>query len=265
MFIREYYPYHGGFTMSIAQNLIQVRQNIDLAVKRTTVPRAGNEVKLIAVTKNQGIDEMRAAIDNGVTAIGENRVQEVLLKLPELRRTVECHLIGHLQTNKVRQIIPYADLIHSVDSLHLAVEIDRVAGKLDKRQDILIQVNVAGEASKFGIAPEDTAVLARKVSALEHVRLCGLMTIAPHEEEPELLRPVFRRLYHLFMELLTMKLDHTDIKWLSMGMTGDYTIAVEEGANMVRVGTGIFGARQYEQGGKSNEVYGKGMGQPGVV
>nr|WP_092068099.1 YggS family pyridoxal phosphate-dependent enzyme [Dendrosporobacter quercicolus]NSL46941.1 YggS family pyridoxal phosphate-dependent enzyme [Dendrosporobacter quercicolus DSM 1736]SDL69958.1 hypothetical protein SAMN04488502_101593 [Dendrosporobacter quercicolus] len=231
--------------MGIAQNLTEVRRNIDLAMNRAAVRPAGDEFKLIAVTKNQGIDEMRQAIDHGITAVGENRVQEVLGKLPELKRTVEWHLIGHLQTNKVRQIVPFADLIHSVDSRRVALEISRVAGKLGKCQDILIQVNAAGEPGKFGIAPEDTLALAQDISSLEHVRLCGLMTIAPQVADPELVRPVFRNLYRLFMELAAIRLDHTDMKWLSMGMTGDYITAVEEGANMVRVGTGIFGARQY--------------------
>jgi pyridoxal phosphate enzyme (YggS family) len=246
MFIREYYPYHGGLYMSIAQNLAQIRDNIDLAVKRTTVERPGQQVKLIAVTKNQEISAIRQVIDNGITAIGENRVQEVLQKLPGLERTVECHLIGHLQTNKVRQIVPFADLIHSVDSQQLALEIDRIAGKLGKCQDILIQVNVAGEVSKFGISPDNCLDLARFISDLEHVRLCGLMTIAPHYEDPELVRPIFKKLHKLFMELCAMNLNNTNITWLSMGMTSDYIIAIEEGANMVRVGTGIFGARQYK-------------------
>lgn len=232
--------------MSIKQNLNQIMANIDLAVKRSMVVRPGDQVKLIAVTKNQDVEAMREAIDNGITAIGENRVQEVLQKLPVLARAVECHLIGHLQSNKVRQILPTVDLIHSVDSYRLAAEINRVAAKLGKRKDVLIQVNVAGEVTKFGVLPEQTIDLAKALNELKQVRLCGLMTIAPHVENPEMVRPIFKKLYQLFMELQAMQLEHTDIQWLSMGMTNDYMIAIEEGANLVRVGTGIFGARQYE-------------------
>ncbi|WP_425061065.1 Pyridoxal phosphate homeostasis protein [Sporomusa carbonis] len=223
--------------MSIAQNIAEIKSHIDI-----------NKVKLVAVTKNHDVSAMLEAIAAGITAVGENRVQEMLSKHPEITahagRTVEWHLIGHLQTNKVRQAIPVADLIHSVDSERLALEIDKVAGKLNKRQDILIQVNVADEASKFGVRPEQALPLARLISQLENVRLCGLMTIAPFSENAEAVRPVFKELYQLFGELTAMNLANTEIKWLSMGMTNDYRIAIEEGSNLVRIGTGIFGSRK---------------------
>ncbi|MEG6585966.1 YggS family pyridoxal phosphate-dependent enzyme [Dendrosporobacter sp. 1207_IL3150] len=231
--------------MSIAQNLTQILSDINLAIERVKVPRIGDEVKLVAVTKNHDVHAMREAIDNGVYAIGENRVQEVLEKCVILDRKVEWHLIGHLQTNKVKQIVPTADLIQSVDSERIALEINRIAEKLGKRQDVLIQVNVSGEESKFGINPKFVIDFAKQVSNLNNIRLCGLMTIAPNHEDIELTRPVFRELYSLFTELRSVNINNTNIEWLSMGMTNDFTIAIEEGSNLVRVGTGIFGARQY--------------------
>lgn len=223
--------------MSIAQNISEIKSKIDI-----------NKVKLVAVTKNHSVPAMVEAIAAGITAVGENRVQEMMAKHPEIQaagKLVEWHLIGHLQTNKVRQAVPLADLIHSVDSEHLAVEIDKTAGKCNKRQDILLQVNVADEDSKFGVELGQALPLAKQISQLDHIRLCGLMTIAPYADDPETLRPVFRELHTLFGELKALNLANTDIKWLSMGMTNDYQVAVEEGANLVRIGTGIFGSRKY--------------------
>lgn len=221
--------------MSIAQNIAEI------AAKIST-----DKVKLVAVTKNHGVPSMLEALAAGITAVGENRVQEMLSKHPLIQaagKSPEWHLIGHLQTNKVRQAVPVADLIHSVDSEHLAIEINRVAAKLGKRQDVLIQVNIADEESKFGTESGQALLLAKKLSELEHIRVCGLMTIAPYCENPETVRPVFKELYQLFAELKGLNLANTDIKWLSMGMTNDYMVAIEEGANLVRIGTGIFGSR----------------------
>ena len=222
--------------MSIAQNIAEITAKIDT-----------HKVKLVAVTKNHGVSSMLEALSAGITAVGENRVQEMLSKHPDIQAaglTPEWHLIGHLQTNKVRQAVPLADLIHSIDSEHLAVEIDKVAAKLGKRQDILLQVNIADEESKFGAEIGQALPLAKIISQLEHVRLCGLMTIAPYTENPETVRPVFRELYQLYAELNGLNLKNTNIRWLSMGMTNDYMVAIEEGANLVRIGTGIFGSRQ---------------------
>ncbi|SDD40538.1 YggS family pyridoxal phosphate-dependent enzyme [Sporomusa acidovorans] len=223
--------------MSIAQNIAEIENKI-----------FANKVKLVAVTKNHSVSAMLEAIAAGVVAVGENRVQETLAKYPEVTvraaKPVEWHLIGHLQTNKVRQIVPLIDLIHSVDSERLAVEIDKIAGTLGKRQEVLVQVNVADEDSKYGISVNQALPLAKFINNLENVRLCGLMTIAPFSENPETVRPVFKELYQLFGELKGLNLANTDIKWLSMGMTNDYMVAIEEGANLVRIGTGIFGSRQ---------------------
>ncbi|MBC8014845.1 MAG: YggS family pyridoxal phosphate-dependent enzyme [Sporomusaceae bacterium] len=233
--------------MFIAEKLAQITGNINNAVNKASAVQVNksDHVKLVAVTKNQNVSAIQEAIRAGILAIGENRIQEAVDKAHSLGAQVEWQLIGHLQTNKVRLAVSLFDLIQSVDSERLAKEIDRAAGKINKRQDILIQVNVANEETKFGISASEVMSLARLISNLEHVRLCGLMTVAPFYENPELARPIFREMYQLFIELKEAKLANTNIEWLSMGMTNDYMIAVEEGANLVRIGTGIFGERQY--------------------
>ncbi len=234
--------------MSIAENLTQIIENIDNAINRTSTTRisASKTVKVVAVTKNHDVTAIREAIAAGITAIGENRIQEAAKKAQILgSQQVEWQLIGHLQSNKVRQAVELFDLIHSVDSEKLAREIDRIAASLGKRQDILIQVNMANEDTKFGVASKDVISLGKFISNLEHVRLCGLMTIAPFYENAEMVRPVFRSMYELFKELENAKLPNTNMEWLSMGMTNDYIVGVEEGSNLVRIGTGIFGQRQY--------------------
>jgi pyridoxal phosphate enzyme (YggS family) len=234
--------------MSIAENLTKIIENINDAINRTSNTRinAAKSVKVVAVTKNHDVTAMREAIAAGVIAIGENRIQEAATKAQILGiQQVEWQLIGHLQRNKVRQAVELFDLIHSVDSEKLAREIDRIAATLGKRQDVLIQVNMANEDTKFGIASKDTLALGKFISNLEHVRLCGLMTIAPFYENTELARPIFRNMYELFKELKDARFANTNIEWLSMGMTNDYIVGVEEGSNLVRIGTGIFGQRQY--------------------
>lgn len=232
--------------MYISQNLNSVKHNISTAINRRNANLDRNEqVKLVAVTKNHPTSAIFEAIEAGVGAIGENRVQEALGKHPAIGVKTEWHLLGHLQTNKVKQALPIFNLIHSVDSDHLAIEINRVAGKLGKIQDILIQVNVAAEESKFGISPDKLFEFSSFVASLDNIKLCGLMTIAPFFENIEYTRPIFRETYRLFMELRKLSIPNANIKWLSMGMTNDYVVAVEEGANLVRIGTGIFGERQY--------------------
>lgn len=226
----------------LADNLAAVREKILLASQKAVVQQ---NVKLVAVTKNHPVEMMQEAIDCGVTAIGENRIQEALEKQLTLNRTVEWHLIGHLQTNKVKQAVSLFTFIHSVDSEKLAVQINKYAGKINKIQNILLQVNVAQEETKFGIAVDEVRPLAELIEQLPNLRLCGMMTIAPYFENVEQTRPIFKKAYQLFNQLKQMNLPSADIRWLSMGMTNDYVIAIEEGANLVRVGTGIFGARQY--------------------
>jgi len=245
MFMGEYKILLEGLPMSIAENLASVKRNIELALaRRRETPLTGPRVKVVAVTKNQEAAAVREVLAAGAEAVGENRVQEAMAKAA-LLPPVEWQMIGHLQTNKVRQAVPFFTLIHSLDSERLALEVERVAAKLGKRQDVLIQVNVAGEETKSGVAPGELMALAELVSGLAHVRLCGLMTMAPFYEDAEQARPVFRELYRLFAELKAAALPNTSIEWLSMGMTNDYCVAVEEGANIVRIGTAIFGPRHY--------------------
>ena len=229
----------------IAENLRQVKSTMEAAQKRRVRIAQEAVVELVAVTKNHDVCAMREAIDAGVTVVGENRVQEAVEKHAVLERDVRWHLIGHLQTNKVKQAVKLFDLIHSVDSEHLLLAVESAAGKMHKVQDILLQVNLAREESKFGIHKEDLPLLLQKADSLPHVHLCGLMCIAPHYAEVEQCRPLFREMYEIFSELQALPLVRSEMRWLSMGMTNDYVIAVEEGANLIRVGTGIFGARQY--------------------
>ena len=203
-----------------------------------------DEVVLIAVTKTQSVAVIREAVAAGLSVVGENRVQEAVEKAAQLTDlSLEWHLIGHLQTNKVKQAVALFSLIHSVDSERLACEIDRCARLAGKVQNVLIQVNVAGEESKSGIAPSKAEDLVLLMDSLPNLRLCGVMTIAPLVEDVELTRPVFREMRILFEQLRQKVLRPEDFRWLSMGMTHDYRIAVSEGANMIRIGTGLFGAR----------------------
>ena len=202
-------------------------------------------VRLVAVTKNHGVDEMREALDGGVTDIGENRIQEAREKFETLERDATWHLIGHLQKNKAKYAVKLFDLIHSVDTLELACALDKEAQKIDKVQKILVQVNLAKEASKSGVYEENLQPLLEAVDELSHLQLAGLMCIAPNYEDVEEVRPLFRRMYEIFQRTKEFPWKTANIIYLSMGMTHDYRIAVEEGANIVRVGTAIFGPRQY--------------------
>ena len=230
---------------NIKANLQMVREEIIHALERRRRSIYEIDVTLIAVTKNHSIETMREAIDFGVKDIGENRIQEAGEKFEILDRQVKKHLIGHLQTNKVKPAVKMFDLIHSIDSEHLALAVDRAAKAIDKVQDVLIQVNLAKEESKTGVEIENFEKLVDTVIGLDNLKLCGLMMIAPNYEDVELCRPLFKQMYELFQNLKSRDLNKSDIKYLSMGMTHDYKIAVEEGANMVRVGTAIFGQREY--------------------
>lgn len=235
----------------IENNIKQILQNIEYARSKRTDGSAADGVCLIAVTKNHDAEAVKAAAAAGIAVVGENRVQEAKLKQAQAEVSLAWHLIGHLQTNKARQAVKIFDMIQSVDSWHLAEEINRVALLSGKRQDILLQVNIAQEATKFGLVEEETLEIAARVAAeLEAVRICGLMTIVPAAKDSETVRPYFRQMRLLFQKLQGLALPGVDCRWLSMGMTNDYQVAVEEGANIVRVGTGIFGPRSYGvQGG----------------
>ncbi|WP_227767070.1 YggS family pyridoxal phosphate-dependent enzyme [Zhaonella formicivorans] len=225
----------------IAANLAEVKKKIIASAER--VGRDPAEIKLIAVTKTVGIPQMLEAIEAGVTAIGENRVQEINRKFPELHKPVEWHLIGHLQTNKVKYIIDKVALIHSLDSLSLAEEISKRARQAGKEMPVLVQVNVAEEESKHGLKLGETEAFIRNVANLDGLRISGLMTMAPLVEDPEEARPVFRRLRLLSEELRAKAIPGIELRYLSMGMTNDFEVAIEEGANLIRIGTAIFGAR----------------------
>lgn len=223
--------------------------NIKEEIKQTChkCGRNPEDITLIAVTKTVDPERINYAVDCGVPNLGENKVQEIMDKYDAVSKNVNWHLIGHLQTNKVKYIIDKVSLIHSVDSTKLAEEISNRAKKNNITKDVLVQVNVAEEETKFGIGLEDAVNFVISVSEFDNIRVKGLMTIAPYMEDPEGVRPVFRQLKQKFDELAQMNLPNTEMKYLSMGMSNDYTIAIEEGANMIRVGTAIFGKRNYSK------------------
>lgn len=225
----------------IQENLQEVREEIRNACR--AAGRKEEEVTLIAVSKTKPVEMLREAYDAGVRDFGENKVQEILEKAPQLPDDVRWHMIGHLQKNKVRQVIDKTVMIHSVDSVSLAAQIEKEAAKRNLDVDILLEVNVAGEESKFGFSPEETESAVREIAQFPHVHIQGLMTIAPFVENSEENRSVFQKLYQLNVDIKSKNIDNVNMVVLSMGMTGDYTVAVEEGASMIRVGTGIFGAR----------------------
>ena len=227
----------------LRENLQEVEERIQEACRRACRDRS--EVTLVAVSKTKPVDMLREAYDLGVRVFGENKVQEIREKYEMLPKDIQWHMIGHLQTNKVKYIVDKVKLIHSVDSLRLAEVIEKEAEKHDRTVDILLEVNVAEEESKFGVRTSEILSLAEKVVQLPHIRLRGLMTIAPFVENPEKNRAIFANLHKLYVDIKEKNIDNGTVSILSMGMTNDYEVAIEEGATMVRVGTGIFGARDY--------------------
>lgn len=226
-----------------------IKENIAAAQKRIAdaASRVGrtDAITLVAVTKNHPVEYMKEAAAAGITDVGENRVQEALQKLEAFpENQLKWHLIGHLQTNKAKHAVEHFDLIHSVDSEHLLKAVNKEAAKIGKVQDILLQVNVAREESKFGMEVEEFPAMCELAKSLANVRVQGLMCIAPNFEHVEDVRPIFR-IAHALYEDMKPKFPVGQIQYLSMGMTHDFEIAIEEGANIVRVGTAIFGARNY--------------------
>jgi pyridoxal phosphate enzyme (YggS family) len=230
---------------SIKANIDAIRDEIKKVCLKSG--RNPDEITIIAVTKTIEPERINLAVDCGATNLGENKVQEIMDKYDAVNKNVKWHLIGHLQTNKVKYIIDKVGLIHSIDSVKLAEEISRRAEKDNLIKDVLVQVNVAKEETKFGIDIEETIDFVKSISVFDNIRIKGLMTIAPYSEDPEGVRPVFRRLKEKFDELAKMNISNTEMKYLSMGMSNDYKIAIEEGANMVRIGTAIFGKRNYNK------------------
>lgn len=223
-------------------SLDKVRQNISAAAERSG--RKAEDITLIAVTKTHGVDVINEAIDCGVTDIGENKVQEIMEKYDKVK-PVRWHLIGHLQTNKVKYIIDKVYMIHSVDSIKLMDEIERQAEKHGVEMKILIQINISGEETKFGIKPEETESMLLHAAKLKHVKVCGLMTIAPKINSNMSNRLHFDNIRKIYIDILQKKYDNVIMEYLSMGMSSDYETAIEAGSNMVRVGSAIFGARNY--------------------
>ncbi len=226
-----------------------VKENLNIVCEqmKKTADECGrdiSDIRLIAVTKTYGAELINEAIACGVTDIGENRVQEIMEKYDSVK-PVKWHLIGHLQKNKVKYIIDKVELIHSVDSFELAKEIDKHAKKIDKIQRILLEINVSGEESKFGIRPEECEDLCQRISELENVKIQGLMTIAPFVDNEKILEEVFLGLKNLASVIDAKNIKNVDMAELSMGMTNDFPIAIKCGSTNIRVGTGIFGKRNY--------------------
>lgn len=228
----------------LKRNIQEIQNRIARAAERSG--RTFEDISLVAVTKTVEPDIINQAIQLGIHHIGENKVQEIMKKYDMINSSgLKWHLIGHLQTNKVKYIIDKVDMIHSVDSYKLAVEIDKRAKKINKIMDILIQVNISGEESKYGIQPDECHAVIQDICKLPNVKVRGLMTIAPYTDDAETVRPYFRDLKKLFIDIAEKNYDNVSMDYLSMGMTGDFEVAIEEGANIVRIGTAIFGPRQY--------------------
>ncbi len=227
----------------VKENLKIVEEKIAAACRRAG--RGRDEVTLVAVSKTKPVSMIEEAMDAGIIEFGENKVQELTSKYEVLPKNLNWHLIGHLQTNKVKYIVDKTVLIHSIDSLKLATQIDKESAKKNIVSNILIEVNIAKEDTKFGVYAEDIYPLIMEISKLNHVQIKGLMTIAPFAEEPEKNRVHFRNLRQLNIDIKSKNIDNVHMDILSMGMTGDYEVAIEEGATIVRVGTGIFGERNY--------------------
>ncbi|WP_309294782.1 YggS family pyridoxal phosphate-dependent enzyme [Desulfotruncus alcoholivorax] len=222
------------------ENLINIRERVRLAAFRAG--RDPQTIKIIAVTKRVDVPRIMEAVAAGVTDLGENRVQELSAKVDKIPSSLHWHLIGHLQTNKVKHVLGKVELIHSLDSWNLAVELDRQAARMEIIPRVLVQVNVSGEETKYGINPGEAYDFITELKNLGHIKVEGLMTIAPFVDNPQEARPFFRELRLLSREL-NEKISGVELKHLSMGMTNDYEVAVEEGSDMLRLGTAIFGAR----------------------
>ncbi|MCC8137330.1 MAG: YggS family pyridoxal phosphate-dependent enzyme [Clostridiales bacterium] len=229
----------------LKDNLQEVEARVAGACARAG--RSRDEVLLIAVSKTKPVEMIEEIYQQGVRDFGENHPQEIRDKVPQLPDDIRWHMIGHLQTNKVKYIIERACMVHSVDSVRLAETISRAAQSRGRRMPVLVEVNMAKEESKYGIMPEDTERFIREIASLPGIHVNGLMTIAPYTDHAEENRRYFRDMKKLSVDIAGKNIDNVDMCDLSMGMTGDYEVAIEEGATMVRVGTGIFGVRDYSR------------------
>lgn len=224
--------------MSIQENLNEIKANIAASCEKAG--RKAEDVTILAVTKTIDADRINEAVSLGLRDLGENRVQELISKYDDIKGDVRWHLIGHLQKNKVKYIADKVCMIHSVESYSLMEEIEKQCSKIDKIMNILIEVNVSGEESKTGIKPSEVLDYVTKASGYPHIRVKGLMTMAPFDAENDELHQIFSKLYEISVDISSKKLDNVSMEHLSMGMTNDYPIAVEENSTIVRVGTGLF-------------------------
>lgn len=227
----------------VGQNYNDVKENVENIAKKST--RRNDCVTLIAVSKTKPLELLKEVYDAGARDFGENKVQELCSKYDDMPKDVKWHLIGHLQTNKVKYIVDKAYLIHSVDSEKLAKEISKEATKKGLVSNVLIEVNVAGEDTKYGVSCDECEELIRKIAVLPGINVKGLMTVAPFTDNAEDNRPIFAKLRELSVDIKSKNIDNVNMDCLSMGMSGDYEVAIEEGATYVRVGTSIFGKRDY--------------------
>lgn len=230
-------------SQEIEANILKIRQRITAAVTRAGRDPSG--IRLMAVSKTVEPERIRSALDAGIKLLGENYVQEAREKIPAVGRSAEWHMIGHLQTNKAKHVVHLFDWIHSVDRLELARELDKRAGGHNRRLNVLIEVNVSGEASKNGVQPSDVPELVRQISTLPNLTVRGLMTMPPYSDNPENSRPYFQALRRLRDEINAAAVPNVRMDELSMGMTDDFEVAIEEGATIIRVGRAIFGERHY--------------------
>jgi pyridoxal phosphate enzyme (YggS family) len=227
----------------IEANIKDIRSRIEKAAKKTG--RGAEEIKLVAVSKTVEPERINQAIRCGIDIIGENRVQEAEGKFKEITEEVEKHLVGHLQTNKAKKAVELFDFIQSIDSERIAKEVSKRASEMGKVMDVLVEVNTSAEETKFGIEPNQALPFIETLSGLESIKIKGLMTIGLFTDNPEETRPCFKKLKELFERIKSANVPNVEIRYLSMGMTSDFEVAIEEGSNMVRVGTGIFGSRRY--------------------
>lgn len=228
---------------TIKDNIQAVEAKVEAAAIRSG--RTREDVLLLAVSKTKPVPVIQEAVKCGMHSLGENKVQEIMDKYEPMGDGINWHLIGHLQTNKVKYIIDKVTMIHSVERLKLAEEIEKRAATHDIVMDVLVEVNMAQEESKLGVKPEEAEAFIRQIAPMEHICVRGLMTVAPFVENSEENRTYFRQMRELLVDINTKKIDNINMDVLSMGMTGDYEVAIEEGATIVRVGTGIFGERDY--------------------
>lgn len=229
----------------IKDQLKEIRAHIKEAAQRAA--RSEDDITLIAVSKTYPVTAIEEAVLEGCTDFGENHVQELMSKIDSVKENVNWHLIGHLQTNKVKYVVGKTSLIHSMDSLKLAEEIEKQSTKRGIITNVLVEVNVADEATKYGFKLDEVMGVMKILNTMPHIKVKGLMTVAPYVENPEKNRPIFRKLYELSVDIQKQNLDNISTSILSMGMSNDYQIAIEEGATMVRVGTAIFGNRDYSK------------------